>query len=391
MAPALIVCYTAPMPFRLDQPALVLFGPGTSADLPGLVRRLGRRVLLVTGAAWLERSGRLAPLAASMGEVERHACPAGEPTTESVEEARRHARTFRPDVIVAVGGGSVLDTAKALAGLLRSDEPVERFLEGFGAMLEVPDPGVPWIAVPTTAGTGAEATRNAVIRVPESGVKRSMRSPRLLASAVVVDPELTVDLPASVTGTGGLDALTQLVEAHVSRKANPFTSSLARGAFLPLLDALDGLVDAPADIGLRTDASYGAFVSGIALANAGLGAAHGFAAGIGGMFDIPHGLLCAVFLPHVLAANADVIGDRVAGLVAGRNGASDPVRWLADAVRRLLGRYGLPADLRGYGVTADQVPTIVERSAGSSMKGNPKDLDRNEQERIVRCALGSAA
>jgi alcohol dehydrogenase class IV len=379
------------MPFRLDLPAMVQFGPGSSAELPGLARRLGRRVLLVTGAAWLERSGRLAKLTASLGDVERHACPAGEPTTRSVSEARRHARAFQPDVIVAVGGGTALDTAKALSGLLRSDEPVERYLEGFGAAAELPGPGVPWIAVPTTAGTGAEVTRNAVIRVTEPGVKRSMRSPHLLAAAVIVDPELTVDLPPTVTGTGGLDALTQLVEAHVSRKSNPFTSSLARGAFLPLLDALDGLVDAPGDIRLRTDASYGAFVSGIALANAGLGAAHGFAAGMGGMFDLPHGLLCAVFLPHVLAANADVIGDRVTGLVAGRNGTSDPVRWLGDAVRRLLGRYGLPVDLRGYGVPADLVPTIVERSAGSSMNGNPKDLGRDAQERIVRCALGGGA
>jgi alcohol dehydrogenase class IV len=379
------------MPFRLDLPAMVQFGPGASAELPGLARRLGRRVFLVTGAAWLERSGRLAKLTASLGDVERHACPAGEPTTRSVGEARRHAHAFRPDVIVAVGGGTALDTAKAISGLLRSDEPVERFLEGFGAAVELPGPGVPWIAVPTTAGTGAEVTRNAVIRVTEPGVKRSMRSPHLLASAVIVDPVLTVDLPPAVTGTGGLDALTQLVEAHVSRKSNPFTSSLAGGAFLPLLDALDGLVDAPGDIRLRTDASYGAFVSGIALANAGLGAAHGFAAGIGGMFDIPHGLLCAVFLPHVLAANADAIGDRVAGLVAGRNGGADPVRWLGDAMRRLLGRYGLPVDLRGYGVRADQVPTIVERSAGSSMNGNPKDLGRDAQERIVRCALGGVA
>jgi alcohol dehydrogenase class IV len=379
------------MPFRLDLPPTVLFGPGTSAELPGLARRLGRRVLLVTGAAWLERSGRLAKLAESLGEVEHLACPSGEPTTESVEEARRHAGAFRPDVIVAVGGGSALDTAKALSGLMQSDEPVERFLEGFGTTLEVPGPGVPWVAVPTTAGTGAEATRNAVIRVAVPGVKRSMRSQHLLASAVIVDPELTVDLPPEVTGTGGLDALTQLVEAHVSRKANTFTSSLARGAFLPLLDAMDGLVDAPRDIRLRTDASYGAFVSGIALANAGLGAAHGFAAGIGGMFDIPHGLLCAVFLPHVLAANADVIADRVAGLVGDRNGASDPVRWLGEAVRRLLGRYGLPMDLSGYGVAADHVPTIVERSAGSSMNGNPKVLSRDTQERIVRCALGGAA
>ncbi len=245
--------------------------------------------------------------------------------------------------------------------------------------------------MPSTAGTGAEATRNAVIKLADRGLKRSMRSPVLLAASVIVDPELTLELPRDVTGTGGLDALTQLVEAFVSRKANQYTSSLVQGAFLPLLDALERLPDAPADMGLRTGASYGALVSGIALANAGLGAAHGFAAGLGGMYDIPHGLLCAVFLPHVLEANADVIRGKVAGLAGGRNGQTDPVRWLADAVRRLLGRYGLPDDLRQYGLPSGRVPEMVDRSAGSSMTGNPRELGRGEQERIVRLALGGGA
>jgi alcohol dehydrogenase class IV len=380
-------------PFRLDLPAAVLFGPGTLAELPAVARRHGSRLFLLTGASWLERSGRLSSMRSLLGDaaIEHFACPTGEPTTASVEEARRSARAFHPQAIVAIGGGSVLDTAKALSGVLGVADPVERFLEGVGASLEIPGPGVPWIAVPTTAGTGAEVTRNAVLRLADRGLKRSMRSPFLLAASVIVDPELMVDLPLDVTGTGGLDALTQLVEAHVARKANPFTSSLVHGAFLPMLDALERLPDTLADLGLRTAASYGAFVSGIALANAGLGAAHGFAAGFGGMYDIPHGLLCAVFLPHVLEANADVIRDRVAELADGRNGRLDPVQWLAEEVRRLLGRYGLPLDLRAFGVPSDQVPEIVERSAGSSMRGNPRDLGRDEQERIVRLAIGSDA
>jgi alcohol dehydrogenase class IV len=379
--------------FRLDLPAAVCFGPGTLAELPAIARRHGHRLFLLTGASWLERSGRLSDVRAQLGDavIEHCACPAKEPTTESVEEVRRRARAFRPDAIVAVGGGSVLDTAKAVSGVLGAEEPVEQFLEGVGGSLEVPGPGVPWIAVPTTAGTGAEVTRNAVLRLTDRGLKRSMRSSFLLAASVIVDPELTVALPPKVTGTGGLDALTQLVEAHVARKANPFTSSLVRGSFLPLLDALERLPENPADIGLRTAASYGAFVSGIALANAGLGAAHGFAAGLGGLFDIPHGLLCAVFLPHVLEANAGIIRERVAELAGGRNGRADPVRWLAEAVRRLLGRYGLPIDLQAFDVPENLVPEIVDRSAGSSMRGNPRELDREEQERIVRLAIGSGA
>jgi alcohol dehydrogenase class IV len=380
-------------PFRLDVPAAVLFGPGTLAELPNVARPHGSRLFLVTGGSWLERSGRLAGIIAALGDasVERFACPAGEPTAASVEEARRRARAFRPHVIVGIGGGSALDTAKALSGVLQTTEPVERYCEGTPEAIAIPGPGLPWIAVPTTAGTGAEATKNAVLKLKAQGLKRSVRSPSMLARAVIVDPQLTVGLPREVTGTCGLDALTQLVEAHVSRKANQFTSSLVSGAFLPLLDALERLVDSPSDLGLRTEASYGAFVSGLALANAGLGAAHGFASGLGGMFDIPHGLICAVFLPHVLAANADVIRDRVAELAGGRNGRSDPVQWLSEAVRRLLGRYGLPVDLRAYRIPSDQATEIVRRSAGSSMRGNPRDLGTDEQERIVRRVIGDGA
>jgi len=380
-------------PFRLDLPAIIQFGAGTSADLAAVARRYGSRVLLVTGDSWLERSGLLATITASLGgaTIERFACPAGEPTTESVEEARARARAFGPDAILAVGGGSVLDTAKALSGVVRATEPVERYCEGTPEALSIPGAGVPWIAVPTTAGTGAEVTKNAVLKLKAQGLKRSVRSPFLLAHAVIVDPRLTVELPPRATGTSGLDALTQLVEAYVSRKANPFTSSLVREAFPPLLDALERLVDAPSDLALRTAASYGAFVSGIALANAGLGAAHGFAAGLGGMYEVPHGLICAVFLPHVLEANADHIRGRIAQLAAGRFGNADPVNWLCEAVRRLLARYGLPIDLSAYRIPVEQAPEIVARSAGSSMRGNPWEIPADEQERIVHRVIGGGA
>ena len=219
----------------------------------------------------------------------------------------------------------MLDTAKALSGLLGSDEPVERFLEGIGGTLEAPGPVVPWIAVPTTAGTGAEVTRNAVLRVKRVGLKRSMRSALLLAAAVIVDPELTVDLPAhrhrhvrtrrTHAARGGA-RLAQGESVHVV--ARPREHSC------PCWMPWRACVDSPRTSGCGPPPSYGAFVSGIALANAGLGAAHGFAAGVGGMFDIPHGLLCAVFLPHVLEANAAAIRDRVAELAAVGTAAPTP-------------------------------------------------------------------
>jgi alcohol dehydrogenase class IV len=240
--------------------------------------------------------------------------------------------------------------------------------------------------VPTTAGTGAEATKNAVVRVESLGVKRSMRSSHLLAYSVVVDPQLAASLPASVTGTSGLDALTQLVESYVSRATTPFVQAIVEGAFPLMLDALTGLHRDPENLDLRAKAAYGALVSGIALANAGLGAAHGFAAAVGGMYAVPHGLACAVLLPPVLAANRDVIRDAVGRLVAPWIESStrrDPVAWLAEEVRSLLSAYGLPSDLRGFHIPTGDIPELAEKSSGASMRGNPRELSMEERISIL--------
>jgi alcohol dehydrogenase class IV len=380
------------VPFSLEIPSAIQFGVGALEKLPAIARQLGSRVLVVAGSRWFSQSP-WRPLIVDGLEglvVEHLPCPAGEPSTRSLAAASESAARFSPDVIIAVGGGSVLDSAKALSALLRFPGPVERFLEGLPGASAVPGPGIPWIAVPTTAGTGAEVTKNAVVRSEELGVKRSMRSLHLLASAVVVDPRLTVSLPAAVTGTSGLDALTQLVEAYVSRTTHPFVQSIVEGAFGPMLDALSGLSRTPADEALRTQASYGALVSGIALANAGLGAAHGFAAAVGGLFDVPHGLACAVFLPHVLAANAEAISGALGRLAGGRaaaSGAGDPVQWLGGEVVRLLSEYGLPGDLRGRGIPRQRIPEIAEKSSGASMRGNPRDLSMEERISILSKVL----
>lgn len=376
------------IPFSLEMPRAVHFGAGALAKLPETARELGSRVLLLTGRRWLQGS----PWETSIGRalsgftVEVLRCRAAEPSVSSVDEAARAASAFRPDLIVAVGGGSVLDTAKALSALVRYPGSAERFLEGFPGSLPVPGPCLPWIAVPTTSGTGAEATKNAVIKSETAGVKRSMRSRHLLAHAVLVDPELTLSLPAEVTGTSGLDAFTQLVESYVSRGATPPVRSLVQGAFAGMWEALEGLSTAPGDISLREKASYGSFVSGVALANAGLGAAHGFAAAVGGAFDVPHGLACAVFLPHVLEANRDVIRGDIAGLVGGSLGpraAEDPVGWIGSGAARFLRAYGLPADLRRFSIPPEKAGELAEKSSGSSMRGNPRELSLEERKQIL--------
>jgi alcohol dehydrogenase class IV len=371
--------------FTLEMPGRIVFGPGSIAMVPELCKGRGRRLLVISGSRWFEGSatkGRVEKLLTGL-HVDYISCREGEPTTDSLAEIRHAARSFSPDMMLAVGGGSVLDTAKALSALLPLSGPVDEYLEGMENSRQIQGPCIPWIAVPTTAGTGAEATKNAVLKSPSLGVKRSIRSPFLLAYAVAVDPELSIDLPLSITGISGLDALTQLVEAYVTRGSVPPVRALIRDAFPLMLEALEKLPQAPMDIGLRSDAAYGALVSGIALANAGLGAAHGFAGGIGGAYDIPHGLLCAIFLPLVLEANAEVTRGAIGELVGERARGEDPVAWLAGAVRGLLGAYKLPLNLIAYGIPRSRLPELAGLSSGSSMKGNPRELSGEEKERIL--------
>jgi alcohol dehydrogenase class IV len=380
------------VPFDLETPGAIHFGIGAIDKLPRVAGGPGVRVLIVSGRRWFSESGWQERFAEALRgcTVDRLCCEEGEPSARSLTTAAAHGAGLRPDVIVAVGGGSVLDTAKALSALVRYPAPVERYLEGMEGAVPVPGPGIPWVAVPTTSGTGAEVTKNAVVKSGAQGVKRSMRSPFLLAKAVIVDPQLTFSLPLSTTGASGLDALTQLVEAYVSRGTNPYVQSIVEGAFMPMLDALVRLPKNPTDPNLRSQASFGALVSGIALANGGLGAAHGFAAAVGGMFDIPHGLACAVFLPHVLAANAQSIRGSLARL-ADRSGApisgADAVTWLGEQVRELLAAYGLPSDLRRFKIPAGKIAELAEKSSGTSMRNNPRELSREERMRILASVI----
>jgi alcohol dehydrogenase class IV len=380
-------------PFTLEMPRAVVFGPGVRARLPELLRAHGRRVLLCTGSRWFAGSGRQQEFTSLLEgfEMLALAVPPGEPECEILEPLLARVRELRPEVILAVGGGSVLDTAKAISVLAPLGGRVEDFLEGVGKALPITAPGLPWIGVPTTAGTGAEATKNAVVRSRRLGYKRSLRSPFLLAAAAVVDPELSLGCPRELTGTAGLDALAQLVESFVCRKATDFPRALARQAFPLMLSALKTLASDPGNLSARSDAAFGALVSGITLANAGLGAAHGFASALGGMYDIPHGLICALFLPEVLAWNAQQIRADCALLLASvreREGGSfqaaeDPVAWLIGEVRTLSGLFGLPAKLEGFGIEAKDLPEIARRSSGSSMSGNPRELPLAERERMI--------
>jgi alcohol dehydrogenase class IV len=230
-----------------------------------------------------------------------------------------------------------------------------------------------------------------VLKSKVLGAKKSLRSPYLLATYALVDPELTVGAPLPLSGMAGMDALTQLVESFVSKKAAPIPRALARGAFPAMLQALREIPRDPDDLDARVAAAYGAMISGIALANSGLGAAHGFASGLGGLYDIPHGLICALFIRPALRANAQLIREDCALLyqsvvergVAAAGKEADPVQWLIGEIDNLFATYDLPENLKGFAIDAKAIPEIARRSSGSSMSGNPRELSQKERESMV--------
>ena len=384
-----------PARFEFATAQRIVFGAGVRRELPALVTGFGRRVLFVGGADPRRHGELLAALAAAAQAVEVFGV-AGEPTVAVVEEGARCARATGCTVVVAVGGGSALDAGKAIAALATNPGAALDYLEVVGRGRALPETPLPFIAVPTTAGTGAEATRNAVLAVPEARVKVSLRSAAMLPRVALIDPELALGLPAAVTAATGMDALTQLIEPYLSCRANPMTDALCRESIGRVARALPRAVAAPDDLAARSDLALGALHSGMALANAGLGAVHGFAAPIGGLFPAPHGAVCAVLLAPVLRANLAALRGRAPRHpVLAR--LADVARWLtgdpaapaeaaADFCAQLARRLGLPS-LGAWGVRPADVPAIVEKAAAaSSMKGNPLPLTPAE----LAAALASA-
>ena len=270
---------------------------------------MGSRALVVTGRSDAPSADVIASLHASGLPLVRWPVD-GEPTIASARAAVEAARQHRADVVVACGGGSAIDLGKAVAALLANPGDPLDYLEVVGRGQALTERSVPFIAVPTTAGTGAEVTRNAVLSVPEARQKVSLRSPLMLPALAVVDPELTLALPPALTASTGMDALTQLIEPYVSVKANPLTDAICLEGLPRVARALRRAVADGNDLDARTDMALGSLFGGLALANAALGAVHGFAAPIGGRFPAPHGAVCAALLPHVMRANVRALEAR---------------------------------------------------------------------------------
>lgn len=377
--------------FDLALPRRVLFGPGRAGELAGLLATLGRKVLLCTGSD-PDRHGHL------LGGVDPVAVVrvAHEPTVDDVRAATEEARTAGVEAVVAVGGGSVLDLGKAVAVLMGNGTDPLDHLEVVGRGVPVERPAVPYVAVPTTAGTGAEATANATLRSPRHGIKASIRSPHMLAAVALVDPLLTVACPPAVTATSGLDALTQCLEPYVSPRANPATDAVAVAGLRRGARALRRAYENGDDREARVEMALCSLFGGIALANAKLGAVHGLAGVIGGMIQAPHGAVCAALLAPVLEANVTALRERdpdspalgryahVARVLTGRADATipDAVHWLRETVAAL----DVPA-LRQVGLQPTEFTEVARNAArSSSMQGNPVRLTEEELAAVLQAA-----
>ena len=384
------------MQFEFATAKRILFGEGSLNQAGKLAAEIGRRALMVHGRS-RQRAERSLNI---LQEARVEGIPfsvAGEPVVAVIQAGVQAALEQSCDLVIAIGGGSAIDAGKAIAILATNRGKIFDYLEVVGKGKPLTKPGLPLIAIPTTAGTGAEVTRNAVIGAPEHKVKVSLRSPYMLARLALVDPELTYSLPPEVTASSGMDALTQLIEPFLSNKANPMTDALCREGMKRAARALLKAYQDGSDAAARRDMSIASLFSGMALANAKLGAVHGFAGSFGGMFSAPHGAVCARLLPEVMEVNLEAIRERqresqsyerfieVAQILTGDLQASpeEGVAW----VKQLYTQLNIPP-LSTYGLCRADFPELIEKaSVSSSMQGNPVKLTADEMERILEQAI----
>jgi alcohol dehydrogenase class IV len=387
--------------FDLLIPARTIFGWGRRIEAGRLASTLGKRAFVVCGSKSLERSGHIAQIEELLRRagltVVRLATISHEPLVSDVDDCAEQLLGAHPvdgDFVVGVGGGSAIDLAKAVAALAtnRHGKTVKDFLEGVGSGLKIETPPLPVFAIPTTAGTGSEATKNSVISSIDPPFKKSLRSELMVPRIVLIDPELTVDLPPNITAQTGMDAITQLIESYLSRRAQPIPRALAESGLRLALPSIETAVTDGSNREARESMAYAAYLSGIALANSGLGLAHGVAAALGIHCHVPHGLACAVMLPTALRVNRDVRLTEIARLsrLESDDCSQDDVaaadRFIA-RIDDLTKRIRIPSRLSALGVRPDQIPAIVKGSRGNSMDGNPRDVSDTELSSLLSSML----
>ena len=380
------------MRFEFASPTHIIFGPGTLREVAPLAAEMGRRAFVVTGQN-LKRAESLLQDLNKEGIESVTFGVNGEPTTIIAMTGVEQARLAKSDLVIGIGGGSALDTGKVIAAMLTNTGELEDYLEVVGQGKPLTEIPVPYVAIPTTAGTGAEVTRNAVLGVPEHRVKVSLRSLLLPARVAVVDPELTNSMPPSITASTGLDALTQLMEAYVSCMANPMTDGICREGLMRAGRSLREVYEDGSNSAAREDMALASLFSGLALANAKLGAVHGLAGPLGGMISAPHGTVCARLLPHVIETNVQALQNRapnspaltrygeIAQLVT--EVTEKTVEGLVEWVRDICHTLKVPS-LSEFGLKESEFSIAVAKSQNSSsMKGNPITLTDEELAAIL--------
>jgi alcohol dehydrogenase class IV len=379
--------------FEFATAGRIMVGHGRAADLPEVLAGLGSRVLVCTGADPARHAGLLAGLGLPAAQFS----VGGEPTVDLARAGATAAREHGADVVAAIGGGSVIDTGKAVAMLLGNGGDPLDYLEVVGSGREIAKPSAPFVAVPTTAGTGAEVTANAVLAAPAHGLKASLRSPLMIPAVALVDPGLTVSCPPPVTAASGMDALTQCLEPYVSVRATPLTDGLAREGLRRAAAGLRAAFTDGSNLAARADMAMCSLLGGMALANAKLGAVHGLAGVIGGTAAVPHGVACAAVLAPVTEANVRVLRSapdgqpalerftEIAGMLTGNPAAAveDGFAWIRDTVAFLE----IPR-LAAFGLSLQDVDDVAAKAAGSSsMQGNPVVLSHDDLRTILLDAI----
>jgi alcohol dehydrogenase class IV len=392
----------AALAYDLNCPQRIVFGWGRRREVGGLARSLGRRALVICGSPKLIENGVFTQIAESCRaesvEVVLIETIVHEPEVDDVDQVSSRVRKIgilAADFVLAVGGGAAIDLGKAMAAMAVHDESptVKDYLEGVGRGLHLTKNPLPILAMPTTAGTGAEATRNAVISSYDPPFKKSLRSEKIMPRIALVDPELTVSVPPATTAASGMDAITQLIESFISRKAQPIPRALAmeglRRALPAIVEAVENGTSRPA----RESMAHASLLSGMCLANSGLGMAHGVAAALGVHCQVAHGVACALMLPVALRVNRSVCQAelaRLASLLAettpdwSEEAAADA---FVERIEWLCERVGVPRRLSQLGVTSEQIPALVRDARGSSMSGNPRELSDAELTAILEETL----
>ena len=374
----------------------IIFGSGTMQQIPELVSQYGKQLLLVTGGQSFRASSHWESLQQKLTDkaiTVNHVYVSSEPSPQFIDNTVEQYFDYQIDVVLGIGGGSALDAAKAIAGLLRVNRSVMDYLEGVGPELPYLGPAVPFVAVPTTAGTGSEATKNAVLSAKgKEGFKKSFRDDRLVAEYAVVDPDLLANCPQEVIAANGMDALTQLIESYVSTKSNILTDALALSGLQAVNEGLLPLYNRSGELSkARERMAYAALLSGITLAQVGLGSVHGLASPLGAFYPIPHGVVCGTLVAVATEVNIKTMLQRepqnpaldkyakLGEMLSQKKFVTRESAWngLIDVLTQWTDQLKLPS-LANYGVHEDDLEHVVTHSRGSSMKTNPIVLTDDE-------------